>query len=163
MFKIYIANLKKYNEGKLIGKWINLPYHDKDMEVVMDEIGINEEGYDEYFIPYYQNDFGYKVDKNANLEDLQKIAYDMTSLTSEQIETFKASLEVWDFEKVYYNIDSIKLLKNVRNDYELGRYYANKEGFNLSLVNYINFEKYGKDTRILNNGVFTSYGYIVIE
>lgn len=26
MLKIYIANLGKYNEGELVGKWVELPY-----------------------------------------------------------------------------------------------------------------------------------------
>ena len=30
MLKIYITNLGKYNEGELVGKWVELPCEDLD-------------------------------------------------------------------------------------------------------------------------------------
>ena len=33
MFRIFITNLEKYNEGELIGKWLDLPCNNIDKEL----------------------------------------------------------------------------------------------------------------------------------
>ena len=38
MLKIYIANLGKYNEGELVGKWVELPC--EDLDEVLKEIKV---------------------------------------------------------------------------------------------------------------------------
>lgn len=38
MLKIYIANLGKYNEGELVGKWVELPC--EDLDEVLKEIEV---------------------------------------------------------------------------------------------------------------------------
>ena len=50
----YITNLGKYNEGELIGRWIEFPIDEDDLKKALEEIGINEE-YEEYFITDYEN------------------------------------------------------------------------------------------------------------
>ena len=47
--KIYLTNLGKYNEGELVGEWVELPASQEELEKVFERIGINEE-YEEYFI-----------------------------------------------------------------------------------------------------------------
>lgn len=66
----YITNLGKYNEGELVGKWIELPIDEDEFEEELKEIGIGEEDefgqvYEEYFwtdwecdIPGVTNDLG---------------------------------------------------------------------------------------------------------
>ena len=44
--QVYIANLGKYNEGKLVGGWFSFPL---DEEVIAERIGLNAE-YEEYAI-----------------------------------------------------------------------------------------------------------------
>ena len=46
---VYLANLGRYNEGILQGRWLKLPASKEALEKVLDEIGINEM-YEEYFI-----------------------------------------------------------------------------------------------------------------
>ena len=58
-FKGFITNLGKYNESELIGKWIDFPIDEDDLEKVLEEIGINEE-YEEYFFTDFEdNIFGF--------------------------------------------------------------------------------------------------------
>ena len=38
--KIYITNLGKYVEGYLIGKWVQLPIDEDDLEKVLEEPGV---------------------------------------------------------------------------------------------------------------------------
>lgn len=56
MMNIYLTNLGKYNEGQLIGEWVELPVSKEELQKVFERIGINEE-YEEYFITDYECDF----------------------------------------------------------------------------------------------------------
>lgn len=56
MLKGYITNLGKYNEGQLIGKWIDFPITEDELEEVFDEIRINEQ-YEEYFFTDWETDW----------------------------------------------------------------------------------------------------------
>ena len=163
-FKIFIANLGKYNEGEMIGEWINLPATEKELKEVLDRIGINEE-YEEVFITDYENEFGYKVDEYDNLDELNEIAYKLDNLTIDEEEKIKAGLELWSFDEIYNYLDDIILLNDVNTDYDLGYYWTEESGcYNLDnlgmLRNYINYEAFGRDIRLETDGGFTSYGWI---
>lgn len=51
-FSAYITNLGKYNEGDLVGEWVEFPIDEDDFADVLDRIGINEE-YEEWFVTDY--------------------------------------------------------------------------------------------------------------
>lgn len=53
--KIFLKNVGKYNEGELVGEWVELPVSQGELQEVFDHIGINEE-YEEYFITDYDCD-----------------------------------------------------------------------------------------------------------
>ena len=163
-FKIYVTNLGKYNEGEMIGEWINLPATEEELQEVLDRIGINEE-YEEFFITDYENEFGYKVDEYANLDELNEIAYKIDNLTDYEKEILKAGLELWSFEEVFDNLDDFILMEDINTNYDLGYYWVEESGCynpdNLGVLrNYINYEAFGRDIRIETDGGFTSYGWI---
>ena len=72
MMNIYLTNLGKYNEGQLIGEWVELPVSNEELQKVFERIGINEE-YEEYFITDYECDF-YEVGEYENIDTLNDIA-----------------------------------------------------------------------------------------
>lgn len=41
--KIYLTNLGKYNEGELVGEWVELPASQEELEKVFERIGIMKE------------------------------------------------------------------------------------------------------------------------
>ena len=51
MMNIYLTNLGKYNEGELVGEWVQLPISNEELQKVFERIGINEV-YEEYFITF---------------------------------------------------------------------------------------------------------------
>lgn len=53
MLNIFITNLGKYNEGKLVGEWLKLPVSEEEFKAAKKRIGINEH-YEEYFISDYE-------------------------------------------------------------------------------------------------------------
>lgn len=59
MFKIFLTNLGKYNEGLLIGKWVELPCD--NLEEELEAIGVGKVPYEEYFITDYEATSGLKL------------------------------------------------------------------------------------------------------
>lgn len=52
--KAYITNLGKYNEGCLVGKWIDFPIDEDDFTSELESIGVKENTmYEEWFITDY--------------------------------------------------------------------------------------------------------------
>jgi hypothetical protein len=61
MIRGYITNLGKYNEGELVGRWIDFPIYQDELEEVLKEIGVSdlpdENGiiYDEFFFSDFES------------------------------------------------------------------------------------------------------------
>lgn len=78
MFRIFLTNLGKYNEGELVGEWVDLPC--EDFDAVLKRIGVSdqpdEQGryYEEFFITDYESDYGVKVHEYENLDHLNEVA-----------------------------------------------------------------------------------------
>ncbi len=75
MINIYITNLHEYNNGYLVGKWVELP--SKDIQKELESIGIGRPGSDgytceEYFITDYEAPF--EIDEYENIYKLNDIA-----------------------------------------------------------------------------------------
>lgn len=73
MLNGYITNLGKYNEGELVGKWIEFPITEEELEEVFEEIGINEE-YEEFFFTDWESDFSWSLGEYENIEDMNELA-----------------------------------------------------------------------------------------
>lgn len=41
MMNIFLTNLGKYNEGKLVDEWVELPVSNEELQEVFKRIGIN--------------------------------------------------------------------------------------------------------------------------
>lgn len=80
-FRVFITNLGKYNEGELVGKWLDLPCDDIESELA--SIGVVDDSqYEEYFITDYENDWDYVVDKYESLEELNELAEQLANVDS---------------------------------------------------------------------------------
>lgn len=76
MFKIFITNLGKYNEGRLIGKWLELPCDNLQKE--LESIGVKKgSAYEEAFITDYENNWDYKVGEYENINLLNDMAKEL--------------------------------------------------------------------------------------
>ena len=79
MLKVYITDLAAYNQGFLIGEWVELPMYQEDLEAKVLEIlkkgsdacGFNEE-HEEFFITDYEFEGTqlFKVEEYSNLEEI---------------------------------------------------------------------------------------------
>lgn len=81
MLKIYIANLGKYNEGELVGKWVELPC--ENLAEVLKEIEVADgTRYEEYAIHDYESDIdGLQIGEYDNIFDLNEIAEKLNELS----------------------------------------------------------------------------------
>ncbi|HCW53279.1 MAG TPA: hypothetical protein DG753_05990 [Clostridium sp.] len=85
MIRIYVTNLRKYNEGHIIGKWLELPESDEQIEKVLKEIGIGQEC-NEYFISDFECSVpGINIKKNSSIDDLNEIADNLLNMDEDEI------------------------------------------------------------------------------
>ena len=112
MFRVWIGNLGKYNEGELVGEWVDLPC--EDFDAVYERIGINFEEpingtwYEEIFLADFENDYGYEVGEWDSLEALNDIADTLESLDEGEAEVY----ETLRSEGGYDHDDAIDIIES---------------------------------------------------
>lgn len=173
MIKISLANLKKYNEGQLVYKWINLPASHDEINNALKEIGIDGKVYEEYFISDYE--FNGKVKFNikeySSVLTLNEIAKSLQSLSEVELYAAQAYIELYgdDIDHVTEAIEFAKsgnfhVLYDCKNTEDIGYYYINEAGiYDLPdfVKTYFNYEAFGNDLAIESNFVFLDGGICV--
>lgn len=161
MMKIYLTNLGKYNEGELIGEWVELPVSQEELQKVFERIGINEE-YEEYFITDYECDF-YEVGEYENLDTLNEIAERIEELDEEESKVVKALMS-----ELGYTLDEA-IDKVNSGDYRIYSdcddmtdiaYQVVEECDYLSnvpenIARYFDYESFGRDLGLEGTYIFT--------
>lgn len=162
MLRIYLTNLGKYNEGFLVGEWVELPCD--DFSPVFERIGISEEPdengnyYEEFFISDYESDVpGLKIGEYDNLEELNHLA-EIIEDVPEKVEVLKY-FGYDDAEEIREHLDDVIYITTpeyFESDEEaIGYYYAKGLGcidIPENVEPYFDFEAYGRD--IMINGSF---------
>lgn len=151
MLKIYVTNLRKYNNGKIIGEWVSLPC--EGLEEVLNEISNN--GNDELFISDYETDInGLKIGEYEDILQLNEIAEEIDNLSDDEVIALQAYLEEYNMEqaldevrqgnyRIYYNCDNMEdVACQVVNDCGL------LDGVSETLKGYFDYEAYGRDMDI---------------
>lgn len=170
-FAAFVTNLGKYNEGMLIGQWVHFPCTSQDLKQVLRDIGINAE-YEEYFITDYESDlYGLTdlLDEYTPLQTLNLLAYKIMMM--DDTDPLEAALELGECTgnineviAIIDNPDCITIYPDIDDAYDLGYTMADECGLlhdiaDSPLVNYIDFESYGRDILLEEGGTFTSNGY----
>ena len=153
MLKIFISNLKEYNNGKIIGEWVSLPC--EDIEEVLEKI--SNSGKDELFISDYETDInGLKVAEYEDSLQLNEIAEEIDNFDDEEVIIFQAYLEQYTNDlqqaldavrqgnyRIYYNCDNMEdVAYQVVNDCGL------LDGVPEEVKIYFDYEAYGRDLDI---------------
>lgn len=169
--KGYITNLGKYNEGKLIGEWITFPIDDEELNEVFKRIGLNHynedmddviTGYEEYFFTDWDCDFDNNFGEYESIDKINELA---EKLQEWDEDTFKAACEIWNIKDLLEDdLTDYILMPDIKNDYDLGYYWIEESGYYEYIPDdirqYIDYEAFGKDIRINDDGGHTEYGYI---
>lgn len=173
-FSAFITNLGKYNEGELIGKWLAFPTTAEKYDETLREIGIDGKRYEEIFI----SDYDCRIDglydqlgETYNIDELNYLAKRIAELDEHSYCKLQALLvghEVSGGPYVILNaiedLDMYTYIDDIEDETALGMYMAQELGYmtkeNSSIMEYFNFEEYGCDIALNDNGKFVCGCYI---
>ena len=165
MMRIYLTNLGKYNEGELVGEWVDLPIEKEDLQEAFKRIGIDGKQYEEYFITDYECDF-YKIGEYESITTLNEIAEKIDNLDEKQEQVVKVLMSECGYDlddaiekaesgdyRIYSNCDNMTDVAYIV--VEECEYLDNTPEF---LTRYFDYEAYGRDLGIEGSFHFLDNG-----
>ena len=177
-FAAFITNLGKYNEGELVGEWVKFPTTAEELKEVFKRIGIGQrddfgQPYEEWFITDYDcyvDGLYSKLGEYENLDELNYLASKLDEMSESEYAKFQAGMEMGDhcgslqeIINLTENLDCYEVYPHIADYDDLGRYYIDElEVMQIPehLQNYIDYEAYGRDVAMDENGSFTDQGYV---
>ena len=177
-FAAFITNLGKYNEGELVGEWVKFPTTAEELKEVFKRIGIGQKDdfgqpYEEWFITDYDcyvDGLYSKLGEYENLDELNYLASKLDEMSESEYAQFQAGMEMGDhcgslqeIINLTENLDCYEVYPDIHDYDDLGRYYIEELDVMQvpeHLQNYIDYEAYGRDVVIDENGTFTDQGYV---
>ena len=177
-FAAFITNLGKYNEGELVGEWVKFPTTAEELKEVFKRIGIGQrddfgQPYEEWFITDYDcyvDGLYDKLGEYENLDELNYLASKLDEMSDSEYAQFQAGMEMGDhcgslqeIINLTENLDCYEVYPHIEDYDDLGRYYIEEmEVMQVPehLQNYIDYEAYGRDVAMDENGNFTDQGYV---
>ena len=177
-FAAFITNLGKYNEGELVGEWVKFPTTAEELKEVFKRIGIGQKDdfgqpYEEWFITDYDcyvDGLYDKLGEYENLDELNYLASKLDEMSESEYAQFQAGMEMGDhcgslqeIINLTENLDCYEVYPHIEDYDDLGRYYIEElEAMQVPehLQNYIDYEAYGRDVAMDENGSFTDQGYV---
>lgn len=165
--RLYIANLGKYNEGELVGKWIDLPFTDEELEQLYIDIkvahhdengefvyGLEENGsvYEETAIHDYETDLDYKIGEYEDIEELNSLIEELEALEDYELDEIAAYMEACSND-IHEAMEAqsngqIVLYSGIDSYTELAEHFVDEGLYGEipdNLVNYIDYEAIGRD------------------
>ena len=177
-FAAFITNLGKYNEGELVGEWVKFPTTAEELKEVFKRIGIGQKDdfgqpYEEWFITDYDcyvDGLYDKLGEYESLDELNYLASKLDEMSESEYAQFQAGMEMGDhcgslqeIINLTENLDCYEVYPDIHDYDDLGRYYIEELDVMQvpeHLQNYIDYEAYGRDVAIDENGAFTDQGYV---
>lgn len=173
LLEAYITNLGKYNEGQLVGETLKFPTTQEEVQALLKRIGVDGIRYEEIFIISFDGDvlgLHEHLGEYENFDELNYLAVLLSEMDQGDIEKFEAVIDageytgsVKDLINLTQNLDCFEFYSNVHSDEELGRMYVLEFGsveVPEHLIDYIDYEAYGRDVRINDSGHYAPGGYV---
>lgn len=170
----YVTNLGKYNEGELACALVMFPTTKEKVQAALKKIGVDGVRYEEVFISDYEcnvEGLGQYLGEYESIDELNHFAHLLDELDPGRLKDFEAALRIstytsslQDLINLVHNIDKYDFYPGVTTEEELGRLYV--EDFCTieipeNIVDYFDFEAYGRDMRINEGGDFVNGGYAI--
>ena len=171
MTKIYITDLEAYNNGYLVGEWIELPSSniEADIERVLEE-GVktckSSHKHEEYFITDYECDY-MAIEEYSDVFQLQVTAERVEALTKDEQTAIKLMLEngvCSDLEEAIDHIEDLICTGETSME-DIAYQYIEDIGALKSigtLQAYFDYEALGRDMEI-NGSYYTDSSNIIWE
>lgn len=178
MLSVFVENLGKYNEGELVGRWLELPCSDDELQSALKEIGIGSPRFDggvyeEWFVADWDCDIPFlKYSEYPNLDEWSEVAewFDGASerdkalvsflLDDDMSRTFDEAVGICRSGEAYF-------VGGIESAYDVGRYFAEEYGLlddvGEEVARYFGFESYGQSfidsgiAVIVDGGTVISY------
>ena len=169
-----MTNLGKYNEGQLAYERVAFPTDTETVQAALKKIGIDGIRYEEIFISDYDGSMPQlhkHLGEYESIDELNHLACLLSELDKEELAKFEAVMDsgeytgsVKDLINLSQNLDSYSFYSDVHTEEDLGRMYLQElEAVPVPehLIDYIDYEAYGRDVRINEDGHLAPGGYVV--
>ena len=170
----YVTNLGKYNEGELASEPLKFPTTTEEVQALLKRIGVDNIQYEEIFIADYGGDLpelNACLGEYESIDELNHLACLLSELDQGELEKFEAVIDsgehtssVADLINLAQNLDCYEFYPGVEDDETLGRIYVeDMEAIDVPehLLNYFDYEAYGRDIRLEEDGHFAPGGYVL--
>ena len=169
-----MTNLGKYNEGQLVYERVAFPTDTETVQAALKKIGIDGIRYEEIFISDYDGPMPQlhkHLGEYESIDELNHLACLLSELSQDELAVFEAVMDsgeytgsVKDLINLSQNLDSYSFYSDVHTEEDLGRMYLQElEAVPVPehLIDYIDYEAYGRDARINEDGHLAPGGYVV--
>ena len=170
----YVTNLGKYNEGELASEPLKFPTTTEEVQALLKRIGVDNIQYEEIFIADYGGDLpelNACLGEYESIDELNHLACLLSELDQGELEKFEAVIDsgehtssVADLINLAQNLDCYEFYPGVEDDETPGRIYVeDMEAIDVPehLLNYFDYEAYGRDIRLEEDGHFAPGGYVL--
>ena len=173
ILEAYITNLGKYAEGQLVGETLKFPTTTEEVQSLLKRIGVDGVRYEEIFITDFDSDvlgLHEHLGEYENIDELNYLAALLSEMDQSDLEKFEAVIDageytgsVKDLINLTQNLDCFEFYSGIHNEEDLGRMFIlDFETMTVPehLIDYIDYEAYGRDVRINDGGHFAPGGYV---
>ena len=174
ILEAYVTNLGKYNEGRLAGAPLNFPTTTEEVQALLKRIGVDGVRYEEIFITDFESDILGLYDhlgEYESIDELNHLAHLLSGMDDDELAKLEAVMDsgeytgsVKDLINLTQNLDSYDFYPDVDSEEALGRLYIQElEAVQVPehLIDYIDYEAYGRDVRINEGGHFAPGDYVM--
>lgn len=185
-FSVFAQNLAYYNEGELVGGWLDLPQSPEVIDKYLKEVVKIDDEHEEYEIADVDEvPFPYPSIQWADLHKLNNLTIIYSTLTGEQKDAIQAHLwiegeeyysiegliniclQVDDIAYYPYSFEGLEYNQDCSPELKLGYTMAEETGIywelqKLGALDYFDFEKYGESYTYSSYEAF-SKGYLITD
>lgn len=167
-------NQGKYNEDRLVGAPLKFPTTTEAVQNLLKQIGIDGIRYEEIFIASYDGPMPQlhkHLGEYESIDELNHLACLLSELDEDELAKFEAVMDggeyigsVKELINLAQNLDNFDFYSDVHSEEDLGRLYIQDFGtvqVPEHLIDYIDYEAYGRDARINEGGHLAPGGYVV--
>ena len=157
-----------------MGAPLKFPTTTEAVQDLLKQIGIDGIRYEEIFIASYDGPMPQlhkHLGEYESIDELNHLACLLSELDKDELAAFEAVMDsgeytgsVKDLINLSQNLDSYNFYSDIHTEEELGRMYIQElEAVQVPehLIDYIDYEAYGRDVRINEDGHLAPGGYVV--
>ena len=153
LLEAYITNLGRYAEdGVEAGATLKFPATTEELQSLLKRIGVDGVRYEEIFITSFDGDvlgLHEHLGEYEDLDELNHLAHLLSDLEQDELEKFEAVIDSGEYT------GSVKDLINLTQNLDCGAVQVPE-----SLIDYIDYEAFGRDARINDSGHYAPGGYV---